>query len=238
MREARLDLVRVALVGALLLGAAGAWAEALASGRRASGEGVILFFGDSLTAGYGLDPELAFPARVQEMISERGWDYRVVNAGVSGETSSGGLRRIDWVLRQKIDVLVLELGANDALRGTDLTLTAENLQAIIERTRALYPDVEIVLAGMRVPPNLGADYTEAFAALFSHLADFNDTHLIPFLLDGVGGVAELNQADGIHPNPEGHRMIADNVWAVLAPILAHRDGRAAGRQLRSGAGRQ
>jgi len=134
------------------------------------------------------------------------------------------LRRIDWLLRQNIDVLVLELGANDALRGTDLTLTAENLQAIIDRTRSKYPGVEVVLAGMQVPPNLGADYTQAFAALFVRLAEVNDAHLIPFLLDGVGGVPELNLADGIHPNRDGHRRVAENVWAVLEPILAQRPG--------------
>ncbi len=225
MRELRLNLLRVALIAALHLGATGASSEPLSPGRSAVDEGVVLFFGDSLTAGYGLDSALAFPALVQERIDERGWDYRVVNAGVSGETTSGGLRRIDWLLRQEVDVLVLELGANDALRGTDLALTEENLQGIIDRARDRYPDVEVVLAGMQVPPNLGADYTVAFAALFERLAEANEAHLIPFLLADVGGVRELNLADGIHPNADGHRRVADNVWAVLAPILAELNGR-------------
>ncbi len=220
MCEPRLNLRCVAVVALLTLGAAGASGATLAARGLVADGGVVVFFGDSLTAGFGLDPDLAFPALVQELISERGWTYRVVNAGVSGETSSGGLRRIDWLLRQDVDVLVLELGANDALRGTDLALTAENLQGIIDRARDRYPDVEVVLAGMQVPPNLGADYTEAFAALFERLAEDNDAHLIPFLLADVGGVRELNLADGIHPNAEGHRRVADNVWAVLAPILA------------------
>ena len=224
MRESRFNLVRVVVVASLALVGVGTGTEPRAARAIAPDEGVVVFFGDSLTAGYGLDPAEAFPALVQERIGERGWDDRVVNAGVSGETSSGGLRRIDWILRQEVDVLVLELGANDALRGTDLQLTAENLQGIIDRTRSRYPEVEIVLAGMQVPPNLGADYTEAFAALFERLAEANDAHLIPFLLADVGGVAELNLADGIHPNAAGHRRVADNVWAVLAPILAKMNG--------------
>lgn len=224
MREHRLNLACAALVGALTLGVTAAAGEPAAPGSPALDERVVLFFGDSLTAGYGLDPALAFPALVQERIDERGWDYRVVNAGVSGETTSGGLRRINWLLGQEVDVLVLELGANDALRGTDLALTEENLQGIIDRARVRYPDVEIVLAGMQVPPNLGADYTAAFAALFERLAEANEAHLIPFLLADVGGVRELNLADGIHPNAEGHRRVADNVWAVLAPILAGMNG--------------
>lgn len=224
MRELRLNLARVAVVAALTLGGVGVSGELLAPRGASVDEGVVMFFGDSLTAGFGLDPTLAFPALVQKRIDERGWAYRVVNAGVSGDTTSGGLRRIDWVLRQEVDVLVLELGANDALRGTDLALTEENLQGIIDRARVRYPDVEIVLAGMQVPPNLGADYTAAFAALFERLAEANDAHLIPFLLEGVGGVPELNLADGIHPNPDGHRRVAGNVWTVLEPILAGLSG--------------
>jgi len=218
-------MLRGVVAGSLVLGVLLAAAAPPAANAVAADEGVVVFFGDSLTAGYGLDPAEAFPALVQERISARGWNYRVVNAGVSGETSSGGLRRIDWMLREEVDVLVLELGANDALRGTDLTLTAENLQGIIDRTRSRYPEVEVVLAGMQVPPNLGSDYTAAFAGLFERLAEANDAHLIPFLLADVGGVPELNLADGIHPNAEGHRRVADNVWAVLAPILVEMAGR-------------
>ena len=224
MRESRLNLARAAFVAALAVVGIGASSGPLSAHRVVVDEGVVLFFGDSVTAGYGLDPALAFPALVQERISARGWAYRVVNAGVSGETTSGGLRRIDWLLQQKVAVLVLELGANDALRGTDLALTAGNLQAIIDRARARYPKVEVVVAGMRVPPNLGADYTSAFAALFLRLAEVNDAHLIPFLLADVGGVPELNLADGIHPNAQGHRRVADNVWAVLGPILEQLNG--------------
>jgi len=211
----------VALAGAAL----GLTGVPLASARPTADDGVVLFVGDSLTAGYGIDSTLAFPALVQGFITDRGWPYRVVNAGVSGETTTGGLGRIDWLLRQEVDVLVLELGANDGLRGTDLSLTERNLQAIIERVRNKYPAVEIVLAGMLVPPNLGSQYATAFRAMYPRLAAANDTHLIPFLLADVGGVAELNLADGIHPNAEGHRRVAGNVWAVLGPILAEIGGR-------------
>lgn len=180
---------------------------------------VILFLGNSLTAGYGLTPEEAFPALIQEKIDSAGYRYRVVNAGVSGETSAGGVRRIDWLLQNPIAILVLELGANDALRGQDLRATRANLQTIVDRTRARYPDVKIIVAGMEAPPNLGPAYTEEFRNLFVELARENDAALIPFLLDGVGGVPELNQDDGIHPTAEGHRIMAENVWRTLEPIL-------------------
>jgi len=181
---------------------------------------VVLFLGNSLAAGFGLDPELAFPALVQQKIDSAGWNFRVVNAGISGETSAGGLSRIDWLLRQRIDVLVLELGGNDGLRGIDLDVTEQNLQQIIDRARAANPDVEIVLAGMQVPPNLGHTYTTRFRTLFPELAEANGTHLIPFLLEGVGGIPSLNQGDGIHPTAEGHRIVAVTVWETLRPILA------------------
>lgn len=180
---------------------------------------VVLFLGNSLSAGYGLDPELAFPALVQQKIDSAGWSFRVVNAGISGETSAGGLSRIDWLLRQRIDVLVLELGGNDGLRGINLDVTEQNLQQIIDRTRAANPDVEVVLAGMQVPPNLGHTYTTRFRTLFPELAEANDTHLIPFLLEGVGGIPRLNQGDGIHPTAEGHRIVANTVWETLRPVL-------------------
>lgn len=184
----------------------------------------MLFFGDSLTAGFGVERAQAFPARVEELIEEAGLDFRVEAAGVSGETSAGGLRRIDWVLREPIGVLVLELGGNDGLRGVPPEATRENLQTIIDRTRATWPEADIVLAGMQVPPSLGARYTEAFREIFPALAEANDAELIPFLLEGVGGRPELNLPDGIHPTPEGHERIALNVWTVLEPVLRRRSG--------------
>ncbi len=180
----------------------------------------IVFLGDSLTAGLGLDPDTAFPALIQARIDERGWPYRVVNAGVSGETSAGGLRRVDWLLRGPVRVLVLELGANDGLRGTPVESTHENLQAIIDRARAAHPGIEIIIAGMMVPPNLGEPYSSDFGALFPAIAAANATELVPFLLEGVGGRPEYNLADGIHPNIEGHRIVAANVRDVLEPVLS------------------
>lgn len=179
----------------------------------------IVFFGTSLTAGLGVDQEEAYPALIQQRFDSMGLSVTVVNAGISGETSAAGLRRIDWILRQPVSVLVLELGANDALRGLELKAAKENLQEIINRTRAKYPDVRIIVAGMQAPPNLGRRYTEEFRQMFVDLARANDAALIPFLLEGVGGHAELNQADGIHPNLKGHRIVANNVWKVLEPIV-------------------
>jgi acyl-CoA thioesterase-1 len=180
---------------------------------------VVLCFGTSLTAGLGLDPEDAYPALLQHRIDSVGLPFRVVNAGVSGETSAAGLRRIDWLLAQPVAVLVLELGANDALRGLDLSAARANLQAIIDKTRARHPGVRLVIAGMEAPPNLGAQYTSEFRALFADLARANDAALIPFLLADVGGVAALNQPDGLHPNPAGAQLVARNVWRVLEPVL-------------------
>ena len=180
---------------------------------------VILFFGDSLTAGYGLSPEEAFPAWVEKDLSREGKKVSVVNAGLSGETSAGGLTRIDWILRQHIDVFILELGANDGLRGLPLDQTRNNLQAIINKVKTKYPKVRIVLAGMMVPPNMGKEYSAAFQNLYKELAQKNKAVLIPFLLEGVAGIEKLNQADGIHPNAEGHRIVAKNVEKVIKPIL-------------------
>lgn len=188
-------------------------------GQTAGAPRTILFLGNSLAAGFGLDPELAFPALIQQKIDSLGWNFNVVNAGLSGETSSGGLRRIDWLLQRDVDVLFLELGANDGLRGIPLALTKQNLQAIIARVRAKNPAVKIVIAGMMVPPNLGAEYTRAFRAIFPDLAKRNQAALVPFLLEGVGGVPELNLPDGIHPTAAGHRIVAQNVWKVLRPVL-------------------
>lgn len=179
----------------------------------------ILFLGNSLTAGLGLDPGEAFPALIQQKIDSLKWNFEAINAGLSGETSSGGLRRINWLLRRKIDLLVLELGANDGLRGIPLDLTRQNLQAIIDRTREKYPAVKIVIAGMEVPPNLGDEYTRQFRSIFRELAKQNNAALIPFLLEGVAGVKELNLPDGIHPNARGQQIVARNVWKVLKPLL-------------------
>jgi acyl-CoA thioesterase I len=180
---------------------------------------VILFFGDSLTAGYGLSREQAFPALIEEKLSKRDKEYTIINAGLSGETSAGGRSRIDWVLKRPIDILVLELGANDGLRGLPLTQTKENLQAIIDKTRAKFPDVKIIIAGMMVPPNMGPEYSNGFQQIFPELAEENDAILMPFLLDGVAGDKNLNQPDGIHPNQEGHKIVADNLLNGLKPLV-------------------
>ena len=179
----------------------------------------ILFLGNSLTAGYGLDPEQAFPALIQQKLDSLGWAFEAVNAGLSGETSSGGLRRLNWLMRRKIAVLVLALGGNDGLRGIPPELTRQNLQQIIERTREKNPGVKTVLAGMEAPPNMGADFTRQFRNLYPDIAKANQAALIPFLLKDVGGIPELNQPDGIHPTAEGHRIVAEHVWEVLAPVL-------------------
>ncbi|MCA9738705.1 MAG: arylesterase [Gemmatimonadetes bacterium] len=181
---------------------------------------VVVFLGTSLTAGYGLeDPSLAFPALVQARIDAAGLDYRVVNGGVSGDTSAGGLRRVDWLLEQPVAVLVLELGANDGLRGQDPEALKENLLEVIRRTRAAHPEARVLVAGMEAPPNLGDRYTARFRGVFREVADETGATLLPFLLEGVAGEPALNQEDGIHPTPEGHRVVADHVWAALEPLL-------------------
>ncbi|UCG87046.1 MAG: arylesterase [Gemmatimonadota bacterium] len=180
----------------------------------------VLFLGTSLTAGMGVGVQLAYPALIQQNIDSAALPFRVVNAGESGGTSAGGVRRVDWLLRQPVAVLVLELGANDGLRGQDVDSLRINLQVIIDRTLAKYPEAEVVIAGMEAPPNLGRIYTEAFRQVFVDIAWSNDAALIPFLLEGVAGVPDLNQSDGIHPTAEGQRLMADNVWRVLEPLLA------------------
>lgn len=179
----------------------------------------ILFFGTSLTAGYGLDPSEAFPALIQNKIDSLNLPYKVINGGLSGETSAAGKSRIDWLLKQPIDIFVLELGANDGLRGIAVNETTKNLQAIIDQVKAKYPNVKMVMAGMQVPPNMGNTYANDFKAIFPKLAKKNDMVLIPFLLDKVGGVPELNQADGIHPTAAGDRILAENVWVKLKDLL-------------------
>lgn len=180
----------------------------------------IVFFGDSLTAGYGLDDiEDAFPGLIQNKIDSLGLKYTVVNSGISGETSAGGKNRIDWVLNQKPDVFVLELGANDGLRGVNLTSTKSNLQFIIDAVKTKYPEAKIVLTGMQIPPNMGQEYIFEFKSIFPDLAKKNHLELVPFLLENVGGIVNLNQSDGIHPTKKGHKILAKNVWEILAPIL-------------------
>ncbi|MGV3505298.1 MAG: arylesterase [Adhaeribacter sp.] len=179
----------------------------------------ILFFGNSLTAGYGLDPSEAFPALIQEKIDSLDLPYKVVNAGNSGETSSGGISRIDWLLRQPMDVFVLELGANDGLRGIPVAETQRNLQQIIDKVKKRYPEAKMVLLGMEIPPNMGQAYAADFRKLFRELATRNQMAFVPFLLEGVGGVPALNLEDGIHPTAQGHKLLASNVWEVLAGVL-------------------
>ncbi|HAH49872.1 MAG TPA: arylesterase [Balneola sp.] len=179
----------------------------------------ILFFGDSISAGYGLEPQQAFPAIIQHKIDSLGLNYEVINGGLSGETSAGGLRRINWVLQRDIDIMILELGGNDGLRGIDLSSTKGNLQQIIDRAKAKNPEMEIIIAGMQVPPNLGTDYTKKFQELYPELAEENNIPLIPLILDEVGGRDEFMQPDQIHPNAEGHKVVAETIWEILYPIL-------------------
>lgn len=180
-----------------------------------TGKSRILFFGDSITAGYGIDEKEAFPALIQQKIDSLGLPWTAVNAGLSGETSAGGLRRIDWLLREPVHILVLELGGNDGLRGVSPSDTQRNLEEIIDRTKEKYPDATIILAGMQIPPNLGQDYANAFASVYTKVAKNKQVDLIPFILEGVGGVPELNLPDGIHPTPQGHTIVAKTVWEAL-----------------------
>ena len=180
---------------------------------------VILFYGDSLTAGYGLSPDEAFPALVEKKLNKTDKKVKVVNAGLSGETSAGGLSRIEWILRQPVDIFVLELGGNDGLRGLPVDQTRKNLQGIMDKVKAKYPNCKIVMAGMMVPPNMGKEYTEAFKRVYPDLATKNKATLIPFILDGVGGIEKLNQPDGIHPNAEGHQIISNKITPVFEKLL-------------------
>jgi acyl-CoA thioesterase-1 len=178
----------------------------------------LVVLGDSLAAGYGVDPAEAYPAVLQRLLDDAGLGFRVVNAGISGDTSAGARRRVDWMLRNPVDALLLQIGGNDGLRGQSPAALKTNLVAIIERTRAKYPEVRVVVAGMKMPSNMGA-YANEFERVFVDVAREQRATLIPFLLEGVGGVPELNLPDGIHPTPEGHRHVASNVWAVLQPVL-------------------
>lgn len=182
-------------------------------------EKVILFFGDSLTAGYGLELEEAFPALIQNRLDSLGLSYTTLNSGLSGETTAGGLNRLNWVLNQKVDVFVLELGANDGLRGIPLDQTSSNLQAIIDLVKKKNSETKIILAGMQIPPNMGPVYTKEFRKIFPDLAAKNNIPLIPFLLENVAGIPELNLEDGIHPTAKGHQLVMENIWEVLAQVV-------------------
>ncbi|TLV03654.1 arylesterase [Dyadobacter luticola] len=181
----------------------------------------IVFFGNSLTAGYGLDdPTQGFAGLIQKRLDSLKMNYKVINAGVSGETTAGGNSRIDWLLKQPLDIFILELGGNDGLRGLPLSETRKNLQTMIDKVHTKYPDAKIVLAGMQIPPNMGQKYTSEFRTIYTDLAKKNsNVTLIPFLLEGVGGEPKLNLPDGIHPTAEGHKIVAENVWAVLKGLL-------------------
>ncbi|MDF1754552.1 MAG: arylesterase [Verrucomicrobiales bacterium] len=180
----------------------------------------ILVLGDSLTKGYGLDPEDAYPSLLQEKIKESGLDdWTVMNGGVSGDTTAGGLRRINWLLRKEVDILIVALGGNDGLRGIDPSETEKNLQGIIDAARKKCPDLKIIIAGMQMPDNLGKDYVKRFREAFPKVAEENDLPMIPFLLEGVGGNPDLNQPDFVHPNEAGQKIIAETVWKVLGPIV-------------------
>lgn len=180
---------------------------------------VIVFLGTSLTAGYGLEESQAYPALIENRLASEGLDYRVINAGVSGDTSAGGLRRLPWLLRMPVAVLVLELGANDMLRGLEIEQLRTNLENILDQTREAHPSVKFVISGMRAAPNLGREYAEKFDSVYPRLAEKYGAPLVPFLLEDVAARRNLNQADGIHPTAEGHALIAERVWETLAPVL-------------------
>lgn len=179
----------------------------------------IVVLGDSIAAGFGVDPDEAYPALLQQKIDEAKLPYTVVNAGVSGDTTAGGLRRINWVLRQPVDILILELGGNDGLRGIPISETRANLQALIDRARQKHPKIRILLAGMKMPANMGPDYTAEFEKVFPEIAHKNKTALVPFLLENVGGKPDLNLPDRIHPTPAGHQIVVQNIWPFLKPLL-------------------
>ena len=179
----------------------------------------IVFFGNSLSAAYGIEPSQGFVGLTAQRIDSLGLPYEIVNAGLSGETTAGGKTRIEWILRQPVDIFILELGGNDALRGIDPDDSYKNLKFIIEKVKEKYPSAKIVLAGMEAPPNLGPDFTSKFRQMYPRLAKEYNASLIPFLLDGVGGIAELNLPDGIHPTLKGHKIVAANIWTILKDLL-------------------
>ena len=179
----------------------------------------LVFLGDSLTAGYTLDVDLAYPALIQKKIDEADLNYRVINSGISGDTTAGGLRRLDWLLRQRVDMLVIALGANDGLRGLPVESAEQNLDAMIKKVREKSPGTIILLAGMVLPENMGSDYKTQFDGLYARVAGRNQVPLMPFILEGVATDPDLNLPDGLHPNEQGHRIMADNMWAFIRPHL-------------------
>ncbi|TLP80347.1 arylesterase [Maribacter sp. ACAM166] len=185
----------------------------------ATDEKVILFYGNSLTAAYGLDTKEGFPNRIQQRLDSLGLEYRVINSGLSGETTSGGLNRLNWVLNQPVDIFVLELGANDGLRGIPISESMNNLQTMIDMVKEKNPETQIILAGMQIPPNMGADYSTQFREMYPVLAESNKILLIPFLLEGVAGIPTLNLEDGIHPTAEGQKIVTNNVWEILEAVV-------------------
>ena len=213
------SLKLVALLLLVLTGCELSAADPATSNTAAQKRGRIVILGDSITAGYGLAKGDAYPALIQKKIEEAGLLYKVENAGLSGDTTAGALRRIDWLLQRPIHVLVIELGGNDGLRGLPSGVTEANLQSIIDKVKARSPLTRIMIAGMRIPPNLGADYTGEFEQVFSDLATKNGAVLVPFLLEGVGGNRGLNQPDQIHPTAAGQKIIAETVWKRLQPLL-------------------
>ncbi len=179
----------------------------------------ILFFGNSLTAGYGIEEDEAFPALIGERLDSLGYEYRIINGGLSGETTAGGLSRLDWFLEEEPEIFVLELGGNDGLRGIALEETKKNLKAIINMVQQKYPNTKILLAGMQIPPNMGQEYTQQFREIYPQVAEESNVTLIPFLLEGVAGDPDLNLKDGIHPTEEGHKIVLENVWPYLKPLI-------------------
>jgi len=176
---------------------------------------IILFFGNSLTAGYGIEQDLAFPGLIQHRLDSLGKEYKVINGGLSGETTAGGVGRIEWFLEDEPSIFILELGGNDGLRGIKLTETKKNLEIIIDKVQSKYPNTKIILAGMQIPPNMGQEYTEEFQSIYPEIAKAKNVDLIPFLLLNVGGIKELNLPDGIHPTEEGHKIVSENIWKYL-----------------------
>ena len=194
--------------------------ETVAAPPTADSRGLVVFLGTSLTEGYGLPgEELAFPALIQRRINAEALPFRVVNAGVAGDTSAGGLARLNWVLRGPADALVVELGANDGLRGLPVSALGENLRSVVRQARELHPGIAIVLVAMEAPPNLGSNYVRGFRDTYTEVAREEGAALVPFFLDGIAGVPEMNLPDGIHPTAEGHARMADRVWETLGPLL-------------------
>lgn len=198
-------------------------ARASSSTSTAAAVPVVLFFGTSLTAGYGLEPEQAFPALIEKKARDEGVPIKAVNGGLSGETTAGAVRRIDWVLRTPADLVVVEAGANDALRGLSPDAARANLEQLIASVRAKQPRAKIALVQMEAPPNYGVAYTRSFGAIYQDVAKKENIPLVPFLLTGVAGISRLNQADGVHPNAVGERIVADNIWKALKPLVEQLD---------------